>query len=133
MDDLEFEILMYEQGVSDSITSDPDLTCLKCGVLHCDYKTHKTKTGIKKCSLTKKKYKNKYRKLQNYVYYNIKTYGNSLIADNVYDALGIEKIKQDLTQNGFVDIYFHRGAFNSLIVEAKYVKERDEVNEKISN
>lgn len=131
MDD--YDILMYEQGITEFITSDPDMTCLKCGVLHCDYKTERVKGGVKKCSLTKRKYKNKYRKLQNYVYHNIKTYGNSLIAENVYNALGIERIKKDLAQNGFVDIYFSRGTFNSLIVEAKYVKERDEVSAKISD
>lgn len=123
----DFNFLWQEQPL------DSDLTCVKCDVLHCDYKTEKIKDGVKKCSYLKHKYKNKYRKLQNYVYYNIKTYGNSLIADNVYNTLGVDKIKKDLMQNGFVDIYFHRGTFNSLIVEAKYVKERDEVSEKANS
>jgi hypothetical protein len=132
MNDIEFEIHMYEQGLTEFISSDPDLTCLKCNNLHCDYSMHKTKKGVKQCMLTKKKLKNKYRKLQNYVYHNIKTYGNSIISEYAYENLGIEKIKQDLAQNGFVDIYISRGTFGTLIVEAKYDKERDEVIEKIN-
>jgi hypothetical protein len=127
VNDIDFEIYLYENGSIDVITSDPDLTCLKCNVMHCDYKTKTTKNGVKKCSNIKSKLKNKYRKLQNYVYFNLKKYGNTIIGDVVYERLGKEKIKQDLSQNGFEDIYISKGTFGSIIVTAKYNEERDEV------
>ena len=133
VNDIDFEIQLYKKGCIDVITSDPDLTCLKCNVLHCDYKNKKTKLGTIKCPVTKSKMKNKYRKLQNYVYYNLKKYGNTIINEHTYNKLGVEKIKKDLAQNGFVDIYVSRGVFGSIIVNATYVKERDEIYAKINN
>lgn len=95
---------------------DKDLRCLKCGLLHCDY--FKPTKYIKQCPNFRSKLRNKYRKLQNYVYANLEKYGNSVISNAVYEKLGRKKTIEDLEQNGFTNVYIGVGAFGSIIVTA---------------
>lgn len=95
-----------------------EIDCLSCKLLHCDY--YETRKN-KKCVLEKDKHKNQYRKLQNYVYHNLKKFGNSIVTETLIEKIGKEGIIDDLTRNGFVDIYIDK----NLIVSATYDKERD--------
>lgn len=100
----------------DEIEIDKDLKCLECGLLHCDY-FKKTKY-VKQCPNLRSKLKNKYRKLQNFVYFNLEKFGNSVISEQVYNKLGKKAVVKDLEQNGFTNIYISMGTYGSIIVTA---------------
>lgn len=93
--------------------------CLKCKFRTC--------AENKKCEIKNYKYINQYRKLDNYVYLNLKDYGNALLSKKDYRILGERKIKEDLEHNGFNNIHFTYTEHKGVIVWA----EKEGKNERI--
>ena len=85
--------------------------CLKCEFRTCNENA--------KCEIKNLKYFNSYRKLDNYVYRNLKRYGNALLIKKDYRVLGEAKIKRDLELNGFKDIRFEHTTYRAVIVWAE--------------
>lgn len=89
--------------------NDNDIKCFDCEYMVCE-----------NCQLKSKKLKNKYRKLQNYAYFNLEKFGNTVLSKKVYDALGKATIIKDLKDNGFKDISIIKSKTGSIIVKAKW-------------
>lgn len=85
--------------------------CLKCEFRTCNENA--------KCEIKNYKYLNTYRKLDNYVYRNLKRYGNALLIKKDYRVLGEDRIKRDLELNGFKNICFTTTEYRSVIVWAE--------------
>jgi hypothetical protein len=113
----DFELYLFETKQK-KFLNNKEMTCVLCPHLHCDY--YETYEGDE-CPLAKEKNTNPYRKLNNYVYLNLKQYGNSIICSKKYTAIGREEIFKDLKSNGFTNITID----SNLIVTAKYDRERD--------
>ena len=87
--------------LDDSLWEDTDKICDHCKYSHCDW----YKVFYKEeCPLAKKKTRNKYTKLQKYVYENLTYYGNTIVSDIVYNALGEDGILADLKAKGFDNV-----------------------------
>ena len=68
-----------------------DKECLECKNSSCSYCT---------ClEAFNRKRKNIFRKMQNYVYDNLKRYGNTFISTETYNKMGEKTIKEDLAKN----------------------------------
>ena len=97
--------------------NDNDLKCLECKFVVCE-----------KCKMKDNKLQNKYRKLQNYVYFNLEKYGNTVLSKKVYEELGQATIIKDLKENGFKNISFIIGAESgAIIVKAAWWAKKETV------
>lgn len=94
----EYEYKSIFEGRADVRYTEPrdDSKCLTCKYRSCadDYY----------CQQIIYKYKNAYKKLENYAYDSLKRFGNTIISKEDYEALGERAIVEDLELNGFKDI-----------------------------
>lgn len=79
----------------------------------------------KKCDIKNYKYENPYKKLENYIYENLRNYGNAVLDKKDYKRLGETKIIADLELNGFKNIKIIEGHSRRKIVWAETVKKGD--------
>lgn len=93
---------------------DNEVKCISCKFVHCGYNPN--------CELISTKMYNKYKKLNNYVYNNLKHYGNALIGQATYEILGEDVIIKDIKGNGFKNVKIRKVDKDSYIITGEEVK-----------
>lgn len=93
--------LIKRLGLDSVLLEDQDRICTQCKYSHCGW--YEAEYELQ-CPLANKKLKNKYTKLQRYVYLHLQRYRNSLISYETYEKLGEEEILKDLEMNGFPNV-----------------------------
>ena len=107
------EKLIERLELDDCYLEDTDRICEHCPYLHCGWYEAFNREP---CPISKRKLKNKYSKLNKYVYENLRKYGNTLVSNETYDTLGEKAIIEDLKANGIDNVIIKITQDNTIIL-----------------
>lgn len=108
--------LIRLMGLDIDEVDDFEEICTKCKYAHCDW--FKVDNNLE-CPLRKRKLENKYRKLQRYVYDNLKRYGNTIVSQITYNTLGEDGILNDLKENGIDNVKITITSDNTILLKRR--------------